>query len=238
MAEITSWQSWANVLDAVKTELGADVVKLEVTDQQIIKKIYDHVLPEFSSYSGLHKFYRMTYADIVSEEPVVKYKFKDFDYRIVGIKGKIDKASYIDMQMNQLQHMSGDISDFLVRQNYLDMSNMVRADNTYRFVAPDELQVTRAGLSYIGDEFILELDCIHNDPTTIDSTLYKEFVDLSVAYCLNWIGKIRKKFSSVTTPFGQIEMNADEMIQEARELKQRTLENLIRTPNDQIVWIM
>ena len=238
MNEINTWQSWENVLDAIKTELAADVFKLEVTDSQIIDKIYKHVLPEFSTYDGLSKYYKVTYNNLISETPVMEYKITDFDYRIVGINGKIDKSSYIDMQMNQMQHMSGDITDYLVRQNYLDMSNMVRADNTYRFMTPDIVQVTKAGLSYIGDEFILELDCIHEDPTTIDSTLYKEFVDLSVAYCLNWIGKIRKKYNNVTTPFGQIEMNGDEMVNEARELKQRTLENLLRTPNDQIVWVM
>ncbi len=235
---ISTWQSWANVLDAVKTELGADVMKLEVTDQMIIKKLYEHVLPEFSTHSGYHCYYKMTQDHIISEEPVIEYQFKDFDHRIVGIKGKVDKSSYIDMQMNQLQHMSGDITEFLVRQNYLDMSNMVRADNTYRFVGPDKLQIVKAGLSYISDEFILELDCIHSDPSTIDSTLYREFIDLSIAYCLNWIGKIRKKYNNVATPYGNIELNADDMINEARDLRRDTLEKLLRTPSDQLIWVL
>jgi len=233
-----TWQSWANVLDEIKTELGADVVKLEVSDQQIIKKLYDHVLPEFSSYSGLSRYYKVTDGHLISTDPIRTYQIKDFDYRILGINGKIDKSSYIDMQMNQMQHMSGDISDFLIRQNYLDISNMVRADDSYRFIAPNQVQLIKASLSYFSSEFILDLDCVHKDPSTIDTTLYKEFTDLSVAYCLNWIGKIRKKFSNVSTPFGEIQLNADEMIQEGKELKRTTLEALLRTPNSQIVWVL
>jgi len=236
--EVDTWQSWNNVLDAIKTELGYPAFDIEVTDDQIIDKLYNHVMPEFSTYNGLSRYYVITYDNLISETPVMRYQIKDFEYRIAGINGKIDKSSYIDMQMNQMQHMSGDITDYLVRQNYLDMSNMVRADNTYRFRSPDIIEVMKAGLSYIGDEFILDLDCIHNNPTTIDSTLYKEFIDLCIAYVLNWVGKIRKRYNSVTTPFGQIEMNADDMIQEARELKQRTIENLLKSPRDQMIWIL
>ena len=238
MNEINVWQSWDNVLDAIKTELGHPAAQIEVTDQEILEKLYKHVLPQFSTHSGLTKYYKVTYDNLISESPVLRYKIKDFDYRILGINGKIDKSTYIDMQMSQLQHMSGDITNFLVRQNYLDMSNMVRADNTYKFKAPDIVEVIKAGLSYIGDEFILDLNCVHEDPTTIDSTLYEEFLNLCIAYCLNWIGKIRKKYSSINTPFGQIEMNADDMINEARELKRDTLDKLMRTPQDQLVWIL
>ena len=74
--------------------------------------------------------------------------------------------------------------------------------------------------------------------STIDSTLYEEFLNLCIAYCLNWIGKIRKKYNNVNTPFGTIDMNADEMINEARELKRDTIDKLMRTPQEQLVWVI
>ncbi len=239
MSQINSWQSWANVLDTVKTELGSGTTKLELTDNQIIKKLYDHVLPEFSRHSGLHRYYYMTEANIIGEDPVLTYQFKDFPYRIMGILGKIDKMSMSNLALSQMQHFSGgDVTDYLVRQNYLDMSQMVRGDPTYRFKGPDLLEVTNPTMLMNTNEFILEVDAAHNNPSTIDSTLYQEFLDLATAYCLNMFGKMRKKYSNVSTPFGSIEMNADEMINESKEIRQRVLQDLKRTPMDQIIWIL
>lgn len=231
-----SWQSWDNVIDHIKTELGADVMQLELDDQTIIEKIQMHVLPEFSAYDGLHKYYKMTEACIINTDPVLEYEFKDFPYKIFEVKNKIDKANYIQFDQIYSQSISGDITDYLVRQNYLDMASIARADNTWRFIAPNKFQVTKAAFSYITDEFILELDVCHNDPTTISPGLYDSFRDLACSYIMNAIGKIRKKYNNFNTPFGNIQLNADELIQDARDLRQRTLEELKRTPPEQYLW--
>lgn len=238
MAECYSWQSWDNVLDHIKTELGADVMKLELTDQQIVEKIQMHVLPEFSAYSGLHKWYKMFESNIISTDPVLRYQFTDFPYKIMEILGKVDKANYVDYDHMFSQSVTGDVTDYLVRQNYLDIANMVRADNSYRFIAPDIIEVNKAGFSYLSDEFILEVEVVHNDPTTIHPDMYDMFRDLATAYIMNAIGKIRKKFNNFNTPFGQIQMNAEELISDAKELRNTTLELLRRTPPDQLVWVL
>jgi len=234
--ECTSWQSWANTIDYIKTELGADTNKLELSDAQIIQKIQDHVLPEFSMYDGLQKFYFMTEAHIINDVPNLLYEFKDFPYKIIKIKGKIDKATYIDYDQIFSQSLAGDVTDFLVRQNYLDMSKLAGADDTWRFMPPNKIQVTKASFSHLTNEFILDLEVVHNSPETINPGLYQEFLDLSTSYIMRAIGKIRKKFNNMTTPFGQINMNADEMIQEAKELHDRTIDDLRKTPPDQYVW--
>ncbi len=238
MAECYSWQSWDNVLDHIKTELGADVMALELTDQKIVEKIQMHVLPEFSAYSGLHKWYKMFEENIISQDPVLRYQFKDFPYKIMEVLGKIDKANYVDYDHMFSQSVTGDVTDYLVRQNYLDIANMVRADNSYRFIAPDIIEVNKAGFSYLSDEFILEVEVVHNDPTTIHPDMYDMFRDLATAYIMNAIGKIRKKFNNFNTPFGQIQMNAEELISDAKELRNTTLELLRRTPPDQVVWVL
>ena len=238
MAECYSWQSWDNILDYIKTELGADVMELELSDQKIVEKIKMHVLPEFSAFSGLHKWYKMTEGHIISEDPVMRYQFKDFPFKIMEVIAKIDKASYVDYDHMFSQSVTGDVTDFLVRQNYLDIANMVRADNTWRFIAPDIIEVTKAGFSYINDEFLLELEVVHSDPTSIHPDMYDMFRDLSTAYIMNAVGKIRKKFNNFNTPFGQIQLNAEELISDAKELRREALENLRKTPPDQVVWVL
>ncbi len=238
MAECNSWQSWDNVLSHIKIELGADVMALEISDQRMIEMIQMHVLPEFSAFSGLHKWYKMYESHIVSEDPVLLYEFKDFPYKIIEVKNKVDKANYVDYDHMFSQSVTGDITDYLVRQNYLDMANMVRADNTWRFIAPNKIEVTKAGFSYLNDEFVLELDVVHNDPTSISPGLYDSFRDLATAYIMNAIGKIRKKFNNFNTPFGSIQLNAEELISDAKELRRETLELLRRTPPEQYVWVL
>ena len=62
---------------------------------------------------------------------------------------------------------------------------------------------------------------------------------MCVAYLLIKVGKIRKKFNVITTPFGQMELNADEMIQEGNALKQNVMDRLNRTPSsDQLVYFL
>ena len=234
----TSWQNWANILDFIKHELGAETMQLEITDQKMVEMIQMHVLPEFSGYDGLRKYYKMTEDCIISRDPIVEYQFKDFPYKIFKVINKIDQANFVDFSQVFGQASVGDITDFLVRQNYMDMADMARADNTWRFMPPDKFQVTKAGFTYLTDEFILELDVCHNDPTTISPGLYDSFRDLACAYIMNALGKIRKKYNNFNTPFGNIQLNADELVQDAKDLRQRTLEELKRTPPEQYIYFL
>ena len=53
------------------------------------------------------------------------------------------------------------------------------------------------------------------------------------------VGKIRKKFDNFSTPFGQVVLNADELINEGNLLRQTTLDKLNRTPSsDQLVYFL
>lgn len=238
MSTCNSWQSWSNVIDHIKTELGADVMALELDDQTIVQKIQMHVLPEFSAYSGLHKWYKMTEGNIVSTDPILRYEFKDFPYKIMEIQNKVDRANYVDYDHMFSQATPGDVTDYLVRQNYLDMANMIRADDAWRFIAPNIIEITKAGFPYLNNEFLLELEVVHIDPTSIDPGMYDAFRDLATAYIMNAIGKIRKKYNNFNTPFGSIQLNADELVQDAKELRRETLELLRRTPPDQYVFVL
>jgi len=238
MSTCNSWQCWDNILDHIKIELGADVMALELTDQRMMEMIQMHVLPEFSNYDPLTKYYKMTTDMIVTRDPISVYQFKDFDYRIMGIDNIIEQANYVDYSQMFSQSIAGDITDFLVRQNYLDMAAIAKADNSWKFLPPDKIQMTRAGYSYLAEEFIVVLNVAHRDPTSISPALYDSFRDLATAYIMNAIAKIRKKFNHFETPFGSIQLNAEELMSDSRELRQRTIEELKRTPPSQYVWVL
>jgi len=235
------YQTWKIVLSHIHGELGSGNTKLEITDREIITNIQEQVMPIFSSYSDNIRYYRMSVADIVTESPVVIYKFKDdLEYGISEIKRVIPEALYTSLDFSQINATgSGDITDFLIRQNYSQMSQMVRAETTWKFVRPDELHVIRPAMSYESFNFIVEYGAVHLGPETVDTSLWQEFLDLATASIMVKVGRIRKKFNNVTTPFGQMELNADELINDGKELKRDALDRLNKTPSsDQLVYFL
>lgn len=238
------YQTWQVVLGRIHDELGSGNTKLEVTDRQIIETIQQQVMPIFSSYSDITEYYKMTASHIISNNPILVYKFGvDMEYGVAQIKKLIMDSNQTRIDQNIAQDMytnTGDISDYLVRQNYLQMAEMTIAPNTWKFNRPNQIQITRGISSYADPlEFIVEYGAAHISPETIDSGLWQEFLDMCVAYLLIKVGKIRKKFNVITTPFGQMELNADEMIQEGNALKQNVMDRLNRTPSsDQLVYFL
>ena len=238
------YQTWQVVLGRIHDELGSGNTKLEITDRQIIETIQLQVMPIFSSYSNITKHYKMTASHIISKNPILVYEFgADMEYGVSEIKKLIMDSDQTRIDQNIAQDMytnTGDISDYLVRQNYLQMAEMTIAPNTWKFNRPNQIQITRGISSYADPlEFIVEYGAAHISPETIDSGLWQEFLDMCVAYLLIKVGKIRKKFNVITTPFGQMELNADEMIQEGNALKQNVMDRLNRTPSsDQLVYFL
>ena len=238
------YQTWQVVLGRIHDELGSGNTKLEITDRQIIETIQQQVMPIFSSYSDITEYYKMTASHIISNNPILVYKFgADMEYGVAQIKKLIMDSNQTRIDQNIAQDMytnTGDISDYLVRQNYLQMAEMTIAPNTWKFNRPNQIQITRGISSYADPlEFIVEYGAAHISPETIDSGLWQEFLDMCVAYLLIKVGKIRKKFNVITTPFGQMELNADEMIQEGNALKQNVMDRLNRTPSsDQLVYFL
>jgi len=236
---VCTYQSWDSILSAIHVELGSAVMSLELNDQKIIELIQSQVLPEFSAYSGLHKWYKMEESNIISSDPVLRYQFTDFPYKIMEVISKVDKMNDIGYSQ-EFEHIHGsmDIVDSLTRSNYRDMAEMVRGNNTWRFIGPDIIEVTKAAMSYMTDDFIVEVEVVHDDPTTIATDMYDLFKDLAIAYIMNAIGKIRKKFNNFNTPFGEIRMNSEELISDAKEMRREALESLRKTPPDQLLWII
>ena len=236
------YQTWSVVLGHIHDELGSGNTKLEITDRVIIETIQTQVMPVFSSYSDSTRYYRMTDANIISSSPIYIYKFDDnMEYGISEIKRIIPEALYTGIDYAQITSTltGGDITDFLVRQNYIQMAALAKAESNWKFVRPNELQVIRAAYDYDSYNFIVEYGSVHQSPETVDSALWQEFLDLCTSYIMIKVGKIRKKFNNFSTPFGQVELNADDLIAEGKELKRDALDRLNRTPSsDQLVYFM
>jgi len=238
---VQTWQNWNNLIDWIKLQMGAPVLKLELTDDDLIDLIKNHTLPEFSRYLPLYRYYFMTEEEnCIQFEPTKLYQIKNFPFKILKIDSIIAKPNILDLNQNtSVALYSGDITN-LLGSNYMNQAKtVVLADDTWTFIAPDKIELIKSNNSvWIYDDFIAKLACIHEDPSTIDPDLYPFLRDLALADTMIIIGRIRTKFRQFNTPAGAVEMPSQELIQEGQQLKQQTLEKLDRLPPDHYLYFL
>jgi len=236
-----TWQNWDNLISYIKLHLGAPIMKIEFSDDELIQIISEHTLPEFSRYFPLLRYYMFTEEDnCIQYEPTKIYQIKNFPYKVIKIDEIIAKPNIIDLNQNTAVAMySGDVTN-LLGANYMNQAKLtVLADDTWTFISPDKIELIKSNNSmWIYDDFMAKLACIHPDPSTVDPDAYIFLRDLAAADIMIFIGKIRKKFRQFATPAGTVEINADEIIQEGLQLKQTTIENLLRMPPDHYLYFL
>jgi hypothetical protein len=236
-----TWSNWDNLLSYIKLHLGSSVNNIEFTDEEIINIIDEHVLPEFSKYNPLLRYYVMyEFQNIISRSPALVFQFKNFKYKILNVNRLIRKPTVMDItQYYNLQQTSGDLTDMLIAQNSFSATKDFISQDTWRFFSPDKLQMVRGSNNYgSAMDFICELNCVHKDPSTIDPDQYNLFRDLSLATVFIAIGRIRKKFNSFNTPQSTIDINADEIFQEGMQLRDKTIQELEDLPPDNYVYFI
>jgi len=239
--EDITWSNWTNLLSYIKLNLGASVNNLELSDDEIISIIQEHVLPEFSRYIPYEKYYLLYENDhVIQYDPFMIYQIKPITHKILRISQIIRKPSILDLsQYYNIQQNGGDITNYLITMNTVSMAGDVVPQDSWKFIAPDKIQVIKGANNYgVSDDFIILADCIHTDPSTIDPDQYRLLKDLALAEIMIYLGKIRTKFSNFNTPQAQINVTAQELLQEGQQLKQQTLQQLDELTPDHLIWFL
>jgi hypothetical protein len=237
-----TWQNFSNLIDYIKLNLGALSNALEFTDEEMADIIREHTLPLFSKYNPLIRYYRMTYGEnCITENPTYIYQFKNFNYKIMKINNIAPTSSVQDLNVmySQALRTTRDSTDFLMNMNYLHMSNIAVAPHTWRFMPPDKIEVLRTtdALTF-SEDFIVEVACMHNDPTTVSPDLYLLLRDLALADIMIYLGRIRSKFEQFNTPFGEIQTNAQTLLNDGTQLRQQVIENLTNLPPEDYIFFL
>ncbi len=236
-----TWQNWANLLDYVKLNLGADSKSFEFDDEQMMEKIQEHTLPEFSRYVPLLRYYFMLEeVNAIRTEPTHIYQFKNFKYKILKVSQIMTKDSITDInQFYSYARSDGDITDFLMGMNMAHMGRVAMAPNTWKFIAPDKIEFIFSPTTTLPSrDFITEVACVHENPTTVNPDMYMYLRDLALADMMIFIGRIRTKFRQFSTPFGQVDLNADDLLQEGKQLKAETVQALKDLPPEDYIFFL
>ena len=237
-------QKWNNLIKFIKRKVGSPLNLLEFSDDDIKEIIIEDVLPAMSQYIGKPMWLRLGQADYISDSTLVDPNITFLMYKIPIPENTIivdvqdvywnrDNMGVMGIYQNMLAVM--DPRDTVMSNEFLDMLNSLEAVQAFHFVAPDKIYFER---SLMGNDVILECKAEHSTLSTIPSDVYHEYLKpWALAEILENLAAIRKKYKTVSSPFGQIDLNWDDLENKATQLRQTIQEKLDATPPDHLIHI-
>lgn len=235
-------QNWNNIINLVKSNLGSKSSNIEITDDEFITHFKEHTLPYFSQISPLQSWILLDGSNLVTlpnmhSRYVYKLPIPD-GITIVDIVDVYFNSNFAitGTEFNEISaRMTNNPADIVMANTLGDMARFLTTVNDYKFIKPDIIRFTE---STRDAPLIVEINIEHNNPSTIPGDLYhKLFKNMTIVDGLELVLNNRNKFSNVTTPFGQIDLNTDYISQRIQELKQKNEEIIDGLPHRQFLEI-
>lgn len=221
--------NWSFVLNRIKDELSLPNQPLEKTDDEIIDYLKRNALKKFEKY--------------FPDKNIITLNAYDENVQVLNKQSTFYLYDPDDREILNVVQMDTNMGDLMVLGHNVwgawsfdqvpevALSNM-KARNakqfsmfnyTTEFLPPNMIRI----LPKFTGSCSIEYERSH-DPelSTIEPSLQDYFVDLCLAMVEMWIGKIRQKYSSYNTPFGEIQVNGDVIYNDGKDLFDKTIEKL------------
>lgn len=231
-------QTWNDVLEHIKINLGAPLNQLELSDDIIVKHLRNQVLPLFAQYAPRKQFKAISNNDLMATttgQPIYQYKIPlDSEEYIIDILHFYHSKETSLMDVITPLINSPDMAiDTIIYNSYADIIKSMQVMNTWEFLPPDILIFDlEVGFG------ILEYNTVHKELKTIDPDKYHiMFKKLCLANVKLWIAAARSKFENLTTQFGPIQLNWESLKQEGMQEKEEVMQLLNMIPPDYLIHI-
>lgn len=221
--------NWSFVINRIKDELSLPNQPLEKTDDEIIDYLKRNALKKFEKYFPDKNIITLNTYDESVQVPNKQstfYLYDPDDREILNVIQMDTSAgdlmvlghniwgawSFEQVPEVALQNMKARNAKQFSMFNY-----------TTEFLPPNMIRI----LPKFDGSCAVEYERSH-DPelSTIEPSLQDYFVDLCLAMVEMWIGKIRQKFSSYNTPFGEVQVNGDMIFNDGKDLYEKTIDKL------------
>lgn len=240
------WFNETTVLEYIKREFGVPFNILEFDDDYIVEKVIrDQTnLKEFSRYFpkeervilDTHNNERAVLEKLYNSNPK-KYKdmplptvdsniwVLDSDNEILGVKRIINNpindslAYYADMYSidNPVESATFDLT-----------RSFMNKPITHKFLHPNRVEIK--GYCRPG-RMLAILETVHdNDLSTIPSSLHIDYKNLCVYNTAELILRVRNKYTNMSTPFGELNLNID-WIQQIADKKMELIQSFAAPSN-------
>lgn len=223
---------WSFVVNRIKDELSLPFQVLERTDDEIVDYLRRNAVKKFSKY-----FPSKWSITIDTANP---------DIRVID--GRKSEYYVVDPDDRQILSITEFVPTFGTRLltghpfigafNYEEVPeyalNVHRANTTelfsiyhytHQFIPPNRIRITPI---FNGSATIVYERVIDPELSDIYPELEDYFIDLCIAMFMMQIGRIRRRYSNIETPFGDIQLNADEIFQEGEQRYNELIEKFER----------
>ena len=117
--------------------------------------------------------------------------------------------------------------------SFIDAIKSVQVRNTWEFIPPDILQFDQEIYACV-----VEYNVKHETLTTVKPDVYHIiFKPLCLANVKLWIASMRSKYEGLQTPFGNINLNWQQLQQEGLQEKEKVEQMLLTIPPDKLIEI-
>ncbi|MEM3451997.1 MAG: hypothetical protein QW835_00020 [Candidatus Hadarchaeum sp.] len=232
-------QTWNTVLRIIKNRLGVPLNFLELSDEEIVEGLKTEVLYRFSNHVPWIKYLLLSEKDLLPTamgQPIWRYRLPLDEDVVLDINDVYYTSSVVLFEefTGLLTASYEGMIDLVLLNSFIDAVKSLNTRQTWQFFPPDVL---------VFDQEIklatVEYSTVHRDLSTIRSDYFVEvFVDMCYAYVLQWILARRRKYSSLTTPFGNLELNVPQLEQEYASIMEKVETKLAAVPPDHLVYVV
>lgn len=230
-------QNWNNILIYVKANLGSKLNNIEITDSEFVTYFKEQTLPELSQIEPAKAWCILKSTDLKSNLHKGGYLYT-FELE--------DAATIVDVSELYIGDLVSEISGFgsfffdptdVVMSNTLnDMLQFLRTVNTFKFIRPNKLLLSEK-INY--NRIIIEVNVEHQEPNTVPSDLYHAlFKKMCLADSIQLILANRMKYSNLTSPFGEINLNVDYLQNKLEALRQEITEINDWLPHRELIHVI
>ena len=232
-------QNWNNIISYIKYSLGIPFNLLEISDDDIVNFLKDQVLPEFSQHCPNKLFIKATPADAVGVNSITlhQYEFKlniPDDIYVLGIENVFwnQTSAYAE---NPISSFLANPNDIVLSNAYTTLSQSLQLIPEFNYLPPRTIVLSIT----MGAGLIVEVNTIHTKLETIAPDLYTStFKKMCLSGILKYLYNIRSKFSGISTPFGDLQLNATDLQSRAQQLDQEIQDTLAWIPPNQLLaWL-
>jgi len=222
-----------DVLSYVKSRLGAPFVPVEYNEESILKIIRLKSIPLFSKYLPNKWMMPINFDDQdIQLEWNTLFKLREPDnLKILNVVDLIPRASELIISGHPIIGLisgnglnSDQVASYLLAVNNARTTMQFSMfDQTFQFMEPDKIRVLPkpSGVQL----------CIYErqhrpDFSTIPAEFEHVFLDLCYADVAINLANIRKYYTNISTPFGEVQLNAEALSAEATELRNQVIEQI------------
>jgi hypothetical protein len=225
------------LLNWIKQELGHPYFAIERTDEELLTLIRENTLPLFSQYVPLTAFKQLTSVDLVPGTPN-EYLLNDPDGVVsindvllpITIPWTLGHPWLLMPSFDELPSSIMDLHAARSRQLYSIWRH------NWEFIPPNRLRIYPSRLQNLS--FLVRYEKVHvSDFSTIPIRFNRALRNLALADVLENIASVRSKYQTMSTPFGEITLNVEDLRTRAETLRTTTLEELKSLPPNTIVEV-